>query len=279
MRSHQVNRFARFPLGRAFKSILAAACLIVSAQAAAQSLTQSQNQAVTNLSTASGAIKTQVSLGTTYSNAIAAASQNGTIVDPVGDSRSIVTETQRNTYNSAISTFNATSFYSAQQMLQAASLQAKTNMQTAITDLAAAAADLQKAAQVNQMLSTVTDAPTAKAAQTAITAAGLSTEITAAQVAVYNSSLANVNTYASQTAAFMRAAQSQKITGNIDTFTSQYGQNLDYATASFAYASGAIAVSWNDGLSIVQNGVMNQWKASADQFYPQPAPQTNSIKE
>ena len=77
----------------------------------------------------------------------------------------------------------------------------------------------------------------------------------------------------------MRAAQSQNITGNIDTFTSQYAQNLDYATASFAYASGAIAVSWNDGLSIVQNGVMNQWKASADQFYPQPAPQTNSIKE
>lgn len=274
----KLNRSARSSSGQVFKSTLTAVFLTASGLAVAQSLTQSQTAVVSNLSLSSGAIKSQITLGTAYSNAIASAANNGTIVDPAGYQRSTITEAQRTAYNAALSTFNNTSFYSAQQLLQAASNEAKTNMQTAIADLANAAADLHKVSQVHHHLSTITDAPTAKAAQAVVQSTGLHTEVTAQHVAAYNTSLANVNSYASQTAAFMRAAQSQNITGNVDTFASQYGKNLDYATAAFAYATGSISVAWADGLSVVQNGVLNQWKANADQFYPA-AGLVTSVKE
>lgn len=270
------NHFVRSSLARAFKLTPTVVFLTVSGLAAAQSLTQSQTAAVSNLSLSSGAIKNQVALGTAYSNAIASAANNGTIVDDNGYQRAVISEAQRTAYNTTLAVFKASSFYSAQQLLQAASNEAKTQMQTAITELATASAELQKAAQVHQTLSNVSDVPTAKAAQAAVQAAGLSSEITTQQVAAYNTSLANVNSYASQTAAFMRAAQNQTIVGNVDNFASMYGKNIEYATAGFLYASGTIAVSWADGLSVVQNGVLNQWKSSADQFYPATGPVTSA---
>lgn len=120
---------------------------------------------------------------------------------------------------------------------------------------------------VNQMLASITDVPSAKVTQTAILNAGLSTEVTGSQVTAYNASLANVNSYASQAALFMRAAQNQTLTQNVDNFVNTYGKDLNYVQTTAAYANTAITLAWSDGLQITQEGMLNQFTQGANTFY------------
>lgn len=246
---------------------IAALFLIASDQASAQTLIPIQQQAVTNLRSASNTIKGQLSLGTSYSAALSTAASSGTITDPNSYQTATISEGQRNTYNTALTTFNTTNFNGSRQYFEQRASDNIALMQQAISQLAAATADLQKVVTVNQMVSGITDVPTARATQTAILNAGLGTEITQQQAAAYNASLANVNSYASQAALFMRAAQNVTLTTNVDRFVDTYAKDLNYATTTAAYADTAITLAWNDGLQIKQAGMLDQYKVSASAFY------------
>ena len=248
-------------------AMMVALCLIASDQASAQTLIPIQQQAVTNLRTASNTVKGQLTLGTAYSGALSTAASSGTIVDPTAYQSATITEGQRNTYNAALTTFNTTQFNGSRQYFEQRASDNIALMQQAISQLASATADLQKVVTVNQMVSAITDVPTARATQTAILNAGIGTEITQQQASAYNASLANVNSYASQAALFMRAAQNQTLTANVDRFVDTYGKDLNYATTTAAYADTAITLAWSDGLQITQAGMLEQYKQSGSAFY------------
>lgn len=266
MRSYQTNHFARYPLVAAFNLTVLALCLSGSATVHAQTLTQSQQTAVTNLQQASSAIKTQITLGSVYSSALASASQNGTIVDPTATQGAMLTPSQVQSYNQALGSFQGTNFYTASQFFADQAALSRTQLQNAISSLADATADLQKVIGVNQTLQGISDAQTARAAQQVIASTGLGTEVTSSQMEAYNTSLANVSSYSAQTAAFMRASNNQNISGNVDAFASQYNKTLDYANATFSYATSGITVSWGE-LVLNQAGVLAPYTQSAEAFY------------
>lgn len=244
-----------------------ALCLIVSGQASAQTLLPNQRQVVTNLTSASDTIKGQLALGVRYSSGLSTAATTGTIVDPTAWQTAAISEAQRNTYNSAARAFNVANFNGSRQYFETQASNNLANMRNSISDLAVATADLQKVVQVNQMVAAITDVPTAKATQTAILNAGLSSDVTGSQVAAYNSSLANVNSYASQAALFMRAAQNTTLTTNVDNFVNTYAKDLNYVTTTAAYANTAITLSWQDSMQITQEGMLNQFTQGANAFY------------
>jgi hypothetical protein len=210
-----------------------------------------------------------LALGTAFSAGFSTSAANGTIVDPAAYQSATITEQQRSAYNTSMGAFNATDFYTAKQFLQQQAAVATANMQASISALASATVDLQKAVTVNQMVGSITDAPSAKSTQTAIAAAGLSTEVTSSQVSAYNTSLASVNSYASQAATFFRAANNTSITGNIDNFKTTYSKDLSqaYAVAGYNSANPYVTVGWQDGLSIGQAGMMIQYTQSSQSFY------------
>jgi len=242
-------------------------CLIAIAPASAQALNPTQQQVINNLNASSTAIKGQVALGARYAAGFTTAAVNGTIVDPAAYQVATVSEAQRTAYNSSMTAFTNTNYSMASQFFLTNAKSNVAAMQASISQLATASAELQKAATVNQMLQSVTDAPTARATQTAITSAGLSSEITGAQVAAYNTSLASVNSYASQAAAFFKAADSVQLTTNVDNFAKQYNKDLAYAAAGFNYATGTLSVAFGDGLAIAQSGALNAYKQSSEGFY------------
>jgi len=262
---YPTNRSALSLSAAAFRLTVLALCLSVSVSALAQ-LTQSQQTTVTNLQQTSLAIKSQVTLGTAYSSGLSAAANAGTIVDPQAYTRATLTEAQRTAYNSALTAFSSTNFYSAAQFFQDRANATKTQMQAAIADLATATVDLQKVVAVNQTVANITDPQTARAAQQTIQNAGLGTSVTSEQMAAYNSSLADVNSYASQTAAFMRAANSKDISGNVDAYAAQYNLKLADASSFVNYTTGTIAVEWGK-MGIAQGGVLDQYKQSAEAFF------------
>jgi hypothetical protein len=244
-----------------------ALCLIASAPASAQTLLPNQRQVVNNLSSASDIIKGQLSLGARYSTALSSAATNGVIVDPTAYQTATISEGQRTKYNAAAQAFNTANFNGSRQYFETQASNNLANMRTSISDLAAATADLQKVITVNQMLTSITDVPTAKATQTAILNAGLTSDVTSSQVAAYNTSLANVNSYASQAALFMKAAQNQTLTQNVDNFVNTYAKDLNYVTTTAAYANTAITLAWQDGMQITQEGMLNQFTQGANSFY------------
>jgi hypothetical protein len=226
-----------------------------------------QRQVVNNLISASGDIKGQIALGTSYSTALASAASSGTIVDPTAWRSAQITDAQRTSYNMASAVFGTTNFNGSRQFLEQQAASNIASMQTSISALATATVDLQKVVTVNQMVSAITDVPTARTTQTAILNAGLGGGITEQQVAAYNTSLANVNSYASQAALFMRAAQNQTLTSNVDHFVNTYAKDLNYVTATAAYENTAITLAWADGLQITQQGMLNNFQKSNSDFY------------
>jgi hypothetical protein len=245
----------------------AALFLTAIAPASAQTLLPNQRQVVNNLSSASDTIKGQLSLGARYSTSLSTAASTGTIVDPTAWQTAAISEGQRTTYNTAARAFNTTNFNGSRQYFETQASNNLASMRTSISDLAAATVDLQKVVTVNQMVNSITDVPTARATQTAILNAGLSTDVTTQQVSAYNTSLANVNSYASQAALFMRAAQNVTLTTNVDNFVNTYAKDLNYVTTTAAYSNTAITLAWADGLQITQEGMLNQFTQGSNAFY------------
>ena len=240
---------------------------IVSAPASAQALSPAQQAAVSNLQSSSNALKSQIALGLRASGGFAAVANSNQIVDPTTWQQAAISDAQRTAYNSALSTFSTTSFYTAQQFLTDQANANKVLMQGAISSLSAAAVDLQKVATVNQMLATATDAPSAKATQAAIASAGLNTEVTSNQVAAYNTSLASVNEYATKTGAFFAAANNQTITSGIDLAASNYNKSLYTATPAYTYNSDSFIVAFEGGGAVGFQGFMTGQQVSAQAFF------------
>jgi len=266
------NRSCRFSRQHKLAATLVGLCLIASGQASAQSLTTSQQTVVSNLSGASFTIKSQVATGLTFSSGFSAAAASGTIVDPNAYQLATISEQQRQAYNTALSTFQSTSFYNAQQFFKDQAANSIAQMQSAISFLSSQAVELQKAATVNQMVSGITDSVQAKTVQTAISNSGLSSEIRADTVANYNSSLAQVNSYATQAAAFFRAAGDKQLTDSVDMTKTSYSKDLTYAGAHFSYADSTMLVGWADGFRIGLGPVLDAYKQTSEGFY-----QTNNV--
>jgi hypothetical protein len=233
-------------------------------------LTQTQQGVVTNLQSSSLGIKTSVNAALASTSNFSAAASNGYIVDPTAYTSLTITEAQRTAYNSALSTFQSTSFYNAQQYLNDQGAAKIASMQTAIHDLATAAVDLQSAATVNQVVAAVSDSPTAQAAQTAIANSGLNTEITAGQVASFNNSLQMVNNYATQAGAFFASAKNQVITSNIDLAASNYNKSLYNAGTTYAYANDLLIVNFDQNYTIGFSGFTSAQQINAVAFFTQP---------
>jgi hypothetical protein len=247
-------------------------CLTASVQANAQTVNQNalsptQQAVVNNLQNSSLSIKNTLSSGTAFVGAINTASHSGVIVDPNAYQSVTVSQDQVTKYNTSLATYQSTPFSGSAQFFINQANTAFANMQSAIGQLATSAVDLQKAVTVNQMVASVTDTPTAKATQQAIAAAGLDTPISSASVTAYNTSLASVNSYATQAAAFMQAANSVSITGNVDKFASQYNSNIAYANAQFSYATGALTVDFGNGMALTQTGVLNAYYEAPAQLF------------
>ena len=228
-------------------------------------LNQGQQTAVNNLQQTSAALKDRVAQGNAYAVGLSSAAQQGTIVDPAAHKPALLTDDQRNAYNSALSSFQATTFSPAAAFFADQAALSRTNMQTAISSLADATIELQRVAAVHQTVTTITDVPTARAAQQVIANAGLGGEVTSAHMAAYNASLSSVNAYATLTAAFMRAANNEYLTTNLDRFSQQYAKPLAYAEASFSYANSHIQVIWVDQV-FSQNALLQQYQQSAENF-------------
>lgn len=247
---------------------MAGLCLIASVPASAQSLTTSQQTVVNNLQSTSLTIKSQVSLGLGISAALASAANNGTIVDPNAHQAGLITEQQRQDYNASLSTFRATDFYNAQQFFRDQATNSISQMQQAITALSNSAVELQKAATVNQMMANVTDTTQAKQVQSVISnSPTLSSEIGAATVGNYNSSLAQVNSYATQAASFFQAANNTQLTNTVDLMKTNYGKDLSYAGAHFSYADSRMLIGWADGFNFAVSPVLEAYKQSSADFY------------
>ena len=262
------NRLNPLLLPSACELMMAVLCLIGIAPANAQSLTKDQQAVVSNAQASSAAIKAQIALGAQYSAALSSAAGTGTIVDPNAHTKAAITDQQRTTYNAALSTYQGTNFYTAQQFLKDQAASNVTQMQQAISSLAAATVDLQKVVSVNQALQNVGDVPTAKQAQQVLSSVVVGTEVTTQQMSNYNTSLAQVNSYASQAAAFMRASGEVTITQPLDKFVKQYGKGLEYAGAVFTYANAGVVVGWADGARFqVDNTVLDKYTQSGDSFY------------
>jgi hypothetical protein len=248
--------------------MMAGLCLIASAQASAQSLTTSQQTAVSNLQGTSLTIKSQVSLGLGISAGLATSANTGTIVDPTAYQAGQITEQQRLDYNASLSTFRTTDFYNAQQFFRDQAANSIVQMQQAITALSNSAVELQKAATVNQMVSGITDAAQAKQVQGVVNnSPTLSSEIGAATVGNYNSSLAQVNSYATQAASFFQAANNTQLTNTVDLTKTNYGKDLAYAGAYFAYGESRMLLGWADGFNFSVSPVLDEYKQSSADFY------------
>jgi len=261
------NRSCRFSRQHKLAATLVGLCLIASGQASAQSLTTSQQTVVSNLSGASFTIKNQLATGLSFSAGFSAAANNGTIVDPTTWQAATITEQQRTAYNTALATYQSTDFYNARQFFQQQAANSITQMQQAISLLSSSAVELQKAVSVNQMVSGVSDSMQAKQVQTAIANSGLSSEIGAATVGNYNHSLAQVNSYATQAAAFFRAADNTQLTNTVDLTKTNYGKNLEYAGAHFVYADSTMLIGWADGFGFSVGPVLDAYKQSSEGFY------------
>ena len=259
-----------YPLAAWAVTTILVLCLTSTDSANAQSLTPTQQTVVTNLQDASNAIKTQISLGLASTANYTTAASGGYIVDPTAYTSATISTAQTQAYNQALSTFQNTSFYNAQQFLQDKAQENIGLMQNAIHDLSIAAVELQTAATVNQVVSGVTDSTTAQAAQAAIANSGLNTEITGTQVAAFNSSLQMVNTYASQAGAFFASAKNQVITSNIDLAASNYNKSLYTASAAYTYSQDYLNVQFDPTYSIGFSGFTTDRQIAAIDFYTQP---------
>ena len=265
MKSNHCDR-SLLPLASAWT--MAGLCLIASAQASAQSLTTSQQTVVGNLQSTSLTIKSQVSLGLGISAGLATSANTGTIVDPTTYQAGLITEQQRQAYNTSLSTFRTTDFYNAQQFFRDQATNSITQMQQAITALSNSAVELQKAATINQMMSGITDSAQAKQVQNVVNnSPTLSSEIGAATVGNYNSSLASVNSYATQAASFFQAANNTQLTNTVDLMKTNYGKDLAYAGAHFSYADSRMLLGWADGFSFSVSPVLEAYKQSSANFY------------
>lgn len=264
------NRSNHYPLAAWLVSMILVLFLTDSGRANAQSLTTSQQSVVNNLSASSYDLKSQITLGLRSSTNLGIASGNGYIVDPNAWTSAAITEQQRANYNLALSTFQTTSFYNAQQFFSDQAAANRAQMQQSIGQLATAAVDLQKVVQVNQLLQSVTDAPSAKATQTAIASSGLSTEVTGQQVAAFNTSLANVNDYASKAATFLSAANNVTITSTVDLAAANYNKTLYNASAAYSYSNDIFNVAFEGGGGVGFQGFFTDRQVSASQFFTQP---------
>lgn len=270
MSTRNLTNSCRSLLARTLAPMMAVLSLIASAQASAQALTQSQQATVSNLTAASGDLRSRITLGVASTANFSTAANAGFIVDPNAWRAAEITEQHRTAYNSALSTFNNANFYTAQQFLNDQAAASRAQLQQSISSLSAAAVDLQKAVTVNQMVSAISDSPTARSTQTAIAASGLGTEVQQSQVAAFNSSLSMVNSYATQTAAFLSAAKNTTITGSIDLAASNYNKPLYAATASYGYANDAMIVAFDQMSAVGFQGMLAGNQLTAQQFFQQP---------
>jgi hypothetical protein len=250
--------------------MILALCLTSIGSASAQNLTQPQQTVVTNLRSSSDAIKSQISYALSSTANFTSVATNGYIVDPNAYTSLTISNAQKDAYNAALGTFQSTSFYNAQQYLTDRANEQVSNLQGAIHDLAVAAVDLQSAATVNQIVSGITDSPTAQAAQTAIANSGLNTEITATQVSAFNNSIQMVNTYATQAGAFFASANNNVITSNIDLAASNYNKTLYTASAAYAYTNDQLTVNFDGTYSIGFSGFTTDKQIAAATFFTQP---------
>lgn len=248
------------------------AFLIASGPASAQTLLIStQQQTVNNLATSSNALKQQINIGIVAANTAASGANSGQILQPGALDNFTITEQQRTNYNTALTTYKSTNFSTAQQFLVDQANLAKGQMQTAIDQLAAAAVDLQKVTQVNQLMATVQDVPSASAAKLVLQNTGIGTEVTTQQVAAYNQSLASVNEYATKTGAFFAAANNQQIVSNLDMTANNYNRDLYSATATYAYNNDVLNVQFTQNVNMTFTGFMTLQQQSAEAFMNQTA--------
>lgn len=209
-----------------------------------------------------------MSLGLGIGSSLATSANNGTIVDPTAWQAGTITEQQRLAYNSSLSTFRTTDFYNAQQFFRDQAANTIGQMQQAITALSNSAVELQKAATVNQMVAGITDSTQAKQVQSVVNnSPSLSSEIRAETVGNYNSSLASVNSYATQAASFFQAANNTQLTNTVDLMKTNYGKDLSYAGAHFAYGDSRMLIGWADGFSFAVSPVLDAYKQSSSDFY------------
>lgn len=224
-----------------------------------------------NLATSSNALKQQINIGIVAANTAASGANSGQILQPGALDNFTITEQQRTNYNTALTTYKSTNFSTAQQFLVDQANLAKGQMQTAIDQLAAAAVDLQKVTQVNQLMATVQDVPSASAAKLVLQNTGIGTEVTTQQVAAYNQSLASVNEYATKTGAFFAAANNQQIVSNLDMTANNYNRDLYSATATYAYNNDVLNVQFTQNVNMTFTGFMTLQQQSAEAFMNQTA--------
>jgi hypothetical protein len=249
--------------------MIAAVCLISSGQANAQ-LTAQQSATITNLQNSSLVIKNQISSGIKISNNLSTTANNYLIADPNIYQTGIITDAQVKQYNSSLSTFQATNFYTARQLLEDNAKVNKTLMQNSISELAKSAVALQSAVTVNQISNTANDSPTAQAAQAAITASGLNKDIKQSDVASYNTSLANVNEYATKAGAFLAAANNKPLTDKIDLSATNYNKSLYNSSVTYGYSKDMLNIEIPNSYSLSFTGFLKDSQVSATQFFQQP---------
>ena len=249
--------------------MIAVLCLICSDQENAQ-LTQQQTTAISNLQNNSLAIKNQITLGIKISNNLSITANKNLISDPSIYQTGLITDSQVNNYNSSLSTFQSTNFYTAKQLLQDNAKVTTTLMQQAISDLAKSAVAFKSAVSLNQISTSASDSPTAQAAQSAITASGLNKDIKQSDVASYNISLASVNDYATKTGAFLAAANNKTLTDKIDLSASNYNKSLYSSSVSYDYSKDTLNVEIPNSYSMTFFGFLKDNQVSASQFFQQP---------
>ena len=156
-------------------------------------------------------------------------SQEGYILEDEAIKQSGLTQEQVDNYNNALKSVKTKEYKDAADVLYDEHVTALDSLHTAIDTLVDAASVLSVVAVVAEMAAQATTTPEQKELKNYVTVNDVS--ITDEKVDNFNSSLAEVESYAQQAGAFLAGANNKEVTGAIDTYAANSGVAVSSYTA------------------------------------------------
>jgi hypothetical protein len=206
------------------------------------------DQTITNLQTTANAVMDQVRLSRTLATGASYYAAKGGIAPDGSVTRAQLSATMVSAYNTAISDVQSASYYSTADLLTDNAAVALDNLSVAVDSLVAATTTFAAVSAVADMAADADTISEQQELQATLNTSDMT--ITDADVAEYNTALADVETYAQEAAGFLSASQSVEITSGTDNWTNQNNFRMDQtATASYTAENDLLIMTF-----VTQNG-------------------------
>ena len=220
-----------------------------------------QEATFSDLALAADQIMGKVDSSTALATSLSGYASTGGIA-PDGTTTSIqLTSTDVETYNAALSAVQDANYYTAQMVLEEQHELAMTNLSAAVDSLVAATSNFAAVAEVASIASSASTGTVEQQmqAQTMLTSSEYT--VTSADVAEYNTAVADVEKYAQEAAGFLAASVNTSMTAAADDWAAQnnvsmanytsvtYDATSDLLFMSFATEYGGASVSFDSYLA------------------------------